>query len=489
MTCAASLDESRRSGSGKDAALDPHLCACPVCDALHLRRALGRGEAAKCARCGATIHRAPLFQPEQILAVVVAALIVYAVADSHPIVGMSFQGRHGSITLFGAVSSLWSEGAKAAAVFVALTTQILPLIDLGVTAALLAVVMKTTAATRPAWFGPLMRLALLARPWSMIEVFVLGVLVALVKLAKLSLILAEPGLWAFVVLGILLAAISSFDLKSLWEDAPDWRGEDEAERFMDEGVRRDGDRGRFERAAVRSDGGGSGAQDAGGPDPLGGRSRRAPTAFGTGRLVCPHCDSVHRPDSSGGRRSVCPRCGARVARRSPPDVDAVLALVALAVILYIPANLLPMMKTSTFLWTKKDTIVGGVEYFWSSGSPWIAALIFFVSIVIPIAKIGILALLSLRVRFGLQGNPKRGASMHGAIEFIGRWSMLDVFVVAVMVGLVQFGGAGEIEAGPAAAFFGGVVVATMLAAQSFDPRLVWDRGDGPAAGTKEDVDG
>ena len=127
-----------------------------------------------------------------------------------------------------------------------------------------------------------------------------------------------------------------------------------------------------------------------------------------------------------------------------------------------------------FLPTEENTLMTGIVYFWTSGSRGLAALIFFVSILVPMLKLGLLCTLTWSVHRRSARHPRQRAALFHIVEFVGRWSMLDIFVVALMVGLVRFQGLAEIEAGPGAAAFGAVVVLTMLASKSFDPRLIWD---------------
>lgn len=196
----------------------------------------------------------------------------------------------------------------------------------------------------------------------------------------------------------------------------------------------------------------------------------APTAAEAGLMACGHCGRL-LPRAG---HAVCPRCGGHVAPRKPASLSRTWALLIAAIILYFPANMLPIMQTASLFGTSRDTIIGGVEYFWHSGSPGLAALIFTVSILVPMAKMGILAVLGLTVRFGWPLDRRQCIVLYHVIEFVGRWSMLDVFVVALMVGLVRFRGLAVIEAGPGAIAFGAVVALTMVATHSFDPRLIWD---------------
>lgn len=196
------------------------------------------------------------------------------------------------------------------------------------------------------------------------------------------------------------------------------------------------------------------------------------TARAAGLVACETCGLV----STAGTRQ-CPRCGAALHPRKPESLARTWALLIAAAILYVPANLLPVMTTTTLFRTTSDTIMSGIVYFWTSGSPDLAILIFAVSIFIPIAKIGCLALLALAARRGAARGLKERAVMYRIVDFVGRWSMLDIFVVTMTVGMVRFRALATIDAGPGAAAFGAVVVLTMIAAHSFDPRLIWDSSE------------
>jgi paraquat-inducible protein A len=145
-----------------------------------------------------------------------------------------------------------------------------------------------------------------------------------------------------------------------------------------------------------------------------------------------------------------------------------------ALILYFPANLLPITVTTYFGSVQHDTILSGVLYFMQTGSWGIALIIFVASIVVPVAKLLILCGLLLSVQRRSRWRPKDRSRLYRIIEVVGRWSMLDVFVVTVLVALVRLGYMSTIEAGPGVIYFAAVVVVTMIAAMTFDPRLMWD---------------
>jgi len=189
------------------------LIACPDCDALHRRKRLAAGEKALCLRCGAVLYRHPGLSPKQMLPLVIAALITFLIANGFPIIGLQVQGQSNSATLFGSILALWDDGRMLVATLVFATTLLFPLVDLLSMLALLLLVRRG----RPAL---LWRFVLALRPWSMIEVFMLGLLVALVKLSHMAHVLPGVALWAFAVLTVLLAVILSFDPRTLWDDSP-----------------------------------------------------------------------------------------------------------------------------------------------------------------------------------------------------------------------------------------------------------------------------
>ncbi len=167
----------------------------------------------------------------------------------------------------------------------------------------------------------------------------------------------------------------------------------------------------------------------------------------------------------------CLRCGGRLVAR--PGLQGVWAWLIAGMVVYVPANLYPMLRTSTMGRTSESTIVGGAVELMQMGSWGVALIVLVASVAIPLAKFASIAYLALAVqgRWPMRGNLRH--HLHAVVEFIGRWSMIDVFVVAILSALVQFNLAAAIAPGIAAASFALSVAFTMLAAQSFDPRLIW----------------
>jgi len=205
------------------------------------------------------------------------------------------------------------------------------------------------------------------------------------------------------------------------------------------------------------------------------------TLFVTGRAlglrVCAHCRATVR--AADAPRVRCPRCSAPIHERKPHSVATTTALVASAALLYIPANLLPVMHMRTLFSHEDDTIMSGVLSLLDQGSWPLALLVFVASIVVPLLKLIAMTWLLMSVVRKSPAHPLQRSQLFRLVEFIGRWSMLDVYAISLLVALVQIRSLAIIHPGVGALAFCAVVVLTMLAAQSFDERLLWDgRSDG-----------
>ncbi|MEM6487893.1 MAG: paraquat-inducible protein A [Pseudomonadota bacterium] len=202
--------------------------------------------------------------------------------------------------------------------------------------------------------------------------------------------------------------------------------------------------------------------------------QQAPTARSHALVGCTTCTAACAPELAR-----CPRCGAPLASRPAHGLQPVWAWLAAGAMFYIPANAWPMLRTTTLFQEQEATILGGAIELAETGSWGVAAIVFIASIAIPIAKFGAIAFLALAVRYelpqGLRLGPSQLVRLYEVVEFIGRWSMIDIFVVAVLAALVQLGFLASLAPGPAAGCFAASVAFTMLAARRFDPRLLWDR--------------
>ncbi|QJD59702.1 paraquat-inducible membrane protein A [Pseudomonas sp. gcc21] len=194
-----------------------------------------------------------------------------------------------------------------------------------------------------------------------------------------------------------------------------------------------------------------------------------PFASELGLQLCHDCGQV-----CSANATECPRCDALLHHRKPDSIARTWALLITALILYVPANLLPVMHTDMFGGGSENTILSGVIEFWRDGAWDIALLIFIASVVVPCAKFLVLGVLLVTVQRRSRWAMRERARLYRFIETIGYWSMLDVLVVALVTALVQFRALSSIEPRLGILFFGLVVVLTMIAAMTFDPRLIWD---------------
>ncbi|WP_090828518.1 paraquat-inducible protein A [Nitrosovibrio tenuis] len=196
------------------------------------------------------------------------------------------------------------------------------------------------------------------------------------------------------------------------------------------------------------------------------------TAGRLGMVSCHHCAILWKDVNAHGR---CGCCGAKLYMRKPGSLYRTWALLIAACIMYIPANTLPVMITLSFPRAEQqDTIMSGIVYFWNSGS-WVLALIVFIaSFLVPLFKLAVIILLLITTQRRSSWRLLERAKLYRIVDVIGRWSMLDVFVVTLLTGLVQIEGFAVVHPGPGIAAFAAVVVLTMSASISFDPRLMWD---------------
>ncbi|NHV28625.1 paraquat-inducible protein A [Burkholderia sp. D-99] len=192
-------------------------------------------------------------------------------------------------------------------------------------------------------------------------------------------------------------------------------------------------------------------------------------------LVCrTHASAAHDAHPHAAETARCPRCGAALHARRSDSIVRAWALLIASLIFYIPANLLPVMRTTLLGSHSESTILSGVVVFWKAGSYGIASVIFIASVVVPCTKFLALGMLLVTTGRRSVSAMRERAVLYRAVELVGYWSMLDVLVVAIICALVKFGPLSEIEPRAGILFFGMVVILTMLSAMSFDPRLIWD---------------
>jgi len=421
--------------------------ACPDCDLLQRIPALPPGGRALCPRCRHMIASSKPDSIDRTLALTAAAAIVLIVANVMPLMGLSAVGRHASTTILGGVLKMWQQGEGVTAVLVAFCTVIAPTVHIVFMLTILLAVRQSPA---PSWVGALLRITRLNSSWAMVEVMMLGILVALIKIADLATVIPGIGMFAVGALIILIAAMTvCFDPREAWSRIS-W-ADDQLPRSAES--LKSGDR---EEEQIKS---------TGTPATL--------TGIRLGLVSCESCGLLSKPADvfEPGR---CPRCGSELELRRRNTIQRTWALLIAAAICYIPANLIPIMSTTTPTYAERDTILSGVVLLYESGSWPLALIVLIASIIIPMAKIAALAYLLLTVQRRSIGSRQERVRLYRLVEFVGRWSMLDVFVVTFVVALVQLQPLMSVEPGAGVMFFAAVVVLTMLAAEAFDPRLIWD---------------
>ena len=203
----------------------------------------------------------------------------------------------------------------------------------------------------------------------------------------------------------------------------------------------------------------------------------ARTGLREGFVSCEACGLLSRP-AGAEEPGECPRCGEELEFRRRDAIQRTWALVIAAAICYLPANILPVMRTTTLTSEEPDTIISGVVYLYTSGSWYLALILLIASVMIPLAKLAALVYLLITVQRGSVRNNRERARLYRVLEIIGRWSMVDVFVATFVVALIQLRPLMSVAPEPGVLFFSAVVILTIIAAETFDPRLIWDSSQG-----------
>ncbi|MBV8771841.1 MAG: paraquat-inducible protein A [Deltaproteobacteria bacterium] len=423
------------------AVADPTLIACPHCDLLQRLSNLTEAASARCPRCNHELWRRRDDSLNRTTALAIAAALLYLVANTVPMLGLTVVGREASTTIIRGAQHLWQGGQLTVAILVLFTAVIAPGLQILL---MLAIVMGARWQPIPGWVGTLLRHHGTTQTWSMLEVMILGVLVALVKIADYATVIPGTALFVLGALIVMLAAMqASFEPGEMW-------------------------------ARIRW------AMPPAGPDALGSAiaggdlaNHGAHTAMQQELQRCEICGLVSRP-AAGEEESRCPRCGETCEFRKRASTERAWAFLFAAAVCYIPANVLPVLSTTTAAGAESDTILQGVVLLWSPTGWPLSLIVLVASIMIPSAKIVALGYLLIAVRRGLVANNEQRTRLYRTVDFIGRWSMVDVFVDTFTAALVQLQPLMSVEPGPGLVFFAAVVVFTMLAVESFDPRLIWD---------------
>lgn len=408
------------------------LIACHACDGLHRITPLPEGRKALCTRCDSPLYRQVPDSLDRSAALYLSAFGLFVLANSFPFIGLKVGDRIEQMLIVSGAVALQRAGMGELGLLVLLTSVLFPLLTFG---GMLYLLLPLRLGRRPAGMVPVWRMVRALNPWSLIGVFMLALLVSVVKLQDLATLVPGVGLYAFIALLVVsAAAAASFDPAVIWP--------------------------RLGPPAGAAAGG---------------------TAAARGYAVCHTCETlVALPRSRAGAEpqphAECPRCGSAVhGARIHDSITRTWALVISATLLLVPANVYPVMTVIRYGQGEPSTIIAGVVHLIEGGTWPLALLVFFASFVVPITKIVVLVLLLATVQRGSAWRLRDRTLLYRFVEAIGAWSMVDVFLVGILVALVQLDALARVIPGIGASFFGAAVVLTMFAAHSFDPRLVWDR--------------
>jgi paraquat-inducible protein A len=440
------------------------VVACHECDALHQLMPLAREQRAHCLRCGAVLYRNAREEIDDALAWSITAAMLFMIANVFPFLGLKLQGRIEENVVASGVIAMFRGGQPEIGVLVGLTSIVFPAL---IITGMLWILVPLKLGFRPPAATQVFRVIRALSPWTLLGVFMLGVLIAFVKLGDIATVL--PGVSLFAFGGLMLAAAAAaghFDASMLWQPA--------GPRLVLDAQRNTARE--FDLESCHTCGllvklAGHHA------DKFRANEHQAneyPADVHRGQDD-PGQDHHAKDNQAHSHHRACPRCGSALhGSRKRNSLTRTWALVIAAAVLCVPANVYPVMTVVQFGQGDPSTILGGVVQLVQQGMFGLAFIIFFASIVVPALKLVLLVYLLLSVQRRSAWSPRDRTRLYRITEVVGAWSMVDIFLVAVLSALVQLGTLATIEAGIGASFFGGVVVITMFAAQSFDPRLIWD---------------
>lgn len=402
---------------------DTELVLCRYCDLLQTIPHLHPGEEAFCCRCN---HRLDSRQIQPVIRPILyaaSALLMLLLANLFPFVSMYAAGNRSEMSFFDTSSVLFSQHYQWLAILVWLFIQAIPAFCMAAVIYLKLGMLYPLPARM--WIA---RVLYMLKPWSMVDIFLMGLIISFVKLVASSDISLGSSFWAFCLFCLFhLQTFRVIDRHEIWSKiAPD-------------------------------------------PKPV---LSAIPGQSGLSQqLKLCHCCTALVPSA----QKHCGRCHSVVYARIPFSVQKTLALLFTACVLYIPANTLPIMRTVSFGDTIDSTIISGFILMWQDGAYPVAIIILIASVIVPIAKILVMLWLCYLTRLTYYQRQSFSTRIYRLVDWVGRWSMVDVLVVAIMAALVRFDLLMSVYPGVGALVFAIVVITTMLAALSFDPRLLWDR--------------
>ena len=414
--------------------LNTTVTACPSCDLLLTGTTALENHAALCPRCHELLHRHKHNSIVKTFSLSLTALLLYIPALFLPLLTMGILGTESTASIIYAIFNLFVQHQFFVGLIVLFTAVIFPFFTLF---SLCAVSLGLLTDHKKRWMPFLFRYYSHLREWAMTDVFLVGILITIIKMAHSAEIQLNLGFFCFVSLVVVtIASQTANDRRLFWL--------------------------LLEQIGAKTTS----------PRPV---TANKDKSDGAKHLVCHTCHKMVWSNKEATQSySQCPRCGERLHHRKKNSIMRTWALLCTAVLFTFPANILPIMEVEYFGVPERSTIMDGIVYFFQDGSYGIGIIILTASILVPLFKIIGLTIILLSIHFQWQTGLRRKTAMFRLIEFIGRWSMLDIFVIALLCTLVQFGFLSTISTAPAAFYFTCVVVSTMLAAVTFDTRLLWD---------------
>jgi paraquat-inducible protein A len=395
---------------------------CPDCGLVQTIPRLVPGSAVTCSRCGHILRHTRAGSTLTPLALALTSIVLFCIAVWSPFISVNIVGQIRDTTIISLPNAFVADGMWELGVVVMLTTVILPGVKI---TALLLTLLGLRTANPPSWLPVIFRQYLLVGPWAMVEVFLLGVFVAYTRLGAIATV--EVGIALYALGALMLTMVMTdylVDREGVWEQL---------------------------------------------------------TGFGLGDSTCATSGARHPigcetcfllNDAPDGEP--CLRCDAILHERKPNSAARTWALLTAAVIAYLPANIYPVMNIERLGATSPSTILGGALELLEAGMWPLALLVLFASILVPAFKLLGLTFMLIETHRNSAWRLRDRTRLYRVIEFVGRWSMIDVFMLATLTGLVRSGKIASITPGFGALCFCSVVVLTMFASASFDPRLMWD---------------
>jgi paraquat-inducible protein A len=395
------------------------IIACRECDHFHTYESIPAGAKASCQHCGSILYRHIPDSLDRSLALYFTALVLFLIANLFPFLSLELGGRVVENILFSSGWAMYKLGMGELGVLIILTSIVFPFI---VIVGMLYLLIPARMGVVAPYMAQVYRVVNSIIPWSLVGVFMLGVLIAIVKLKDLANVITGPSLIALsLLLVIYTAARASFDPHTFWS--------------------------------------------------LTGHPEISIYDISNQKILnCHTCGFLHKDEHPN-----CQRCNSPLHHRKNNSIETTWALLAAAFILLIPANVYPVMTVIRFGQGEPSTILSGVLHLIESGMWGLAMIVLIASIVVPVMKLITLTFLLISIHKKSVWRPRDRTLLYRATEVIGAWSMVDIFLVGLLSSMVSLDALSTIRPEIGAVFFAGVVVITMFAAHRFDPRLIWDQ--------------